>query len=97
MTPMATVSPISELHTRAGAAVTHYGAPDALGTGVRVVEAIHPVEIEYAALRTRAVLLDRPDRAVVRVSGADTIEFLNRMLTQELAPRQPGGGSIAAR
>ena len=92
MTPMATVSPISDLHTRAGAAVTHYGAPDALGTGVRVVEAIHPVEIEYAALRTRAVLLDRPDRAVVRVSGADTIEFLNRMLTQELAPRQPGGG-----
>ena len=78
---MSTPTPLLSLHRRSDALMGLYGpAPG----GVAVVEAIDPIEVEYAALRTRATLLDRPERAVVEVRGKDAIEYLNRMLTQEL-------------
>lgn len=52
--------------------------------------AFGPIELEYAALRTDCVLIDRPDRAVVEVGGSDAIEFLGRMLTQDVAALKPG-------
>jgi len=48
------------------------------------------VELEYAAIRRGAGVLDLPHRATLRVTGTDRRAFLNRMLTQELAPLEPG-------
>lgn len=69
------------LHRTADALIGLYGPQN---NPIEVVEAIDPIEVEYAALRTHAALLDRPERAIVEVRGADAIEFLSRMLTQEL-------------
>lgn len=54
------------------------------GTVVGVVQTYAELELEYAALRKSAVLMDSPQRATLAVTGSDRIEFLNRMLTQEL-------------
>lgn len=83
---MATRSPILPLHRAANALLGVYGPPE---RGVELVEAIEPVEIEYAALRRHAAILDRPERAIVEVTGSDAIGFLNRMLTQELNSLAP--------
>jgi folate-binding protein YgfZ len=42
------------------------------------------VEPEYAAIRRGAALFDSAHRGVIRVTGKDRVEFLDRMLTQEL-------------
>ncbi|MDX2133067.1 MAG: hypothetical protein SFY69_13555 [Planctomycetota bacterium] len=65
----------------APALVLRYGGDD----GADVAAAWDAVEIEYAWLRKHAVVLDCPQRGVVEVRGGDRLEFLNRMLTQELA------------
>jgi folate-binding protein YgfZ len=78
---MASVSPILPLHQQAQALLVTYGPPEA---GVQVVATYGELELEYAALRKRCVLLDWPQRAVIEVTGADRLEFLNRMITQEL-------------
>ncbi len=49
-----------------------------------LVEAFDPVPIEYASIRTHAAAFDQPHRATLAVSGPDRMEFLNRMVTQEL-------------
>jgi folate-binding protein YgfZ len=58
-----------------------YGPPE---TGVQVVATYGELELEYAAIRKHAALFDLPQRAVLEVTGADRIDFLNRMITQEL-------------
>lgn len=58
-----------------------YGPPEA---GVTVVQTYGYVEIEYAAIRKGAALFDWPLRGTVEVTGPDRVEFLNRMVTQEL-------------
>ncbi len=60
-----------------------YGSAES-GPAARVVETFGEIEGEYAALRKGCVLLDMPQRGTVRVTGADRVEFLNRMVTQEL-------------
>lgn len=91
-----------EMHERAAALVSPFSlergggeeaSPDAAGhEPVMVVEAIEPVEIEYAALRRSgsAVVLDRPERGAIEVRGSDRLDFLNRMLTQELRAFEVG-------
>lgn len=74
------------------ALVLRWGAEGA--AGVDVVGAYEGVEVEYAWLRTRGVLVDWPQRAVVEVRGPDRFDFLQRMLTQDLRPKageEPGG------
>jgi folate-binding protein YgfZ len=78
---MASMSPILPLHQQAQALLVMYGPPEA---GVQVVATYGELELEYAALRKHCVLLDLPQRAVIEVTGADRLEFLNRMITQEL-------------
>ncbi|MEM9066340.1 MAG: aminomethyltransferase family protein [Planctomycetota bacterium] len=73
-----------EDHRARGAEFLPYGPPDAEGRQVEVPEAFNAVELEYAAIRKSAALLDEPHRGVVEVRGADRIEFLNNMITQEL-------------
>ena len=48
------------------------------------------IETEYAAIRRGAGLLDCPHRATLRITGDDRIEFLNRMVTQDLKDLAPG-------
>jgi len=57
---------------------------------VEIVATFGPVEAEYAAIRRGAGILDRPQRGVIRVRGADRREFLNRLLTQDLKDVVPG-------
>lgn len=58
-----------------------YGPPEA---DVQLIETFGELGAEYAALRKACILLDQPNRGVIEVTGADRLEFLNRMLTQEL-------------
>src|SRR5262245_16249908 len=51
---------------------------------VQVVATYGELELEYAAIRKHAALLDLPHRAVIEVTGPDRLDFLNRMITQEL-------------
>lgn len=68
------------------------GASEPMAAPVMVVEAIEPVEIEYAAIRRGggAAVLDRPERGMIEVRGSDRLDFLNRMLTQELRAFESG-------
>ncbi|MBL9000138.1 MAG: aminomethyltransferase family protein [Phycisphaerae bacterium] len=86
---MARQSPIRRLHQVAEASVLTYGPPDHPSGAVEVVETFGELELEYAALRKHCVLLDQPHRAVVEVAGKDRIDFLNRMVTQELKGLPP--------
>ncbi|MEX2217923.1 MAG: glycine cleavage T C-terminal barrel domain-containing protein [Phycisphaerales bacterium] len=83
---MARVSPLRTLHQQAEASLALYGPPEA---GVRLVETFGELELEYAALRKSCVLLDQPHRGVLGVTGRDRLEFLNRMVTQELKGLEP--------
>jgi tRNA-modifying protein YgfZ len=83
---MPRVSPLRKLHQQAEASLALYGPPEA---DVQVVETFGELELEYAALRKACILLDQPYRAVVEVAGADRLDFLNRMLTQELKGFEP--------
>lgn len=84
---MAHPSPFASTWTELGVPLAPYG-PN--GTDVALPEAFGPLALEYAAIRKRAVLIDRPDRSVLIVSGDDRIGFLNNMLTQELAKLAQG-------
>jgi folate-binding protein YgfZ len=57
-----------------------------------VVAALGPVEVEYAALRRGAGLMDCPHRGTLMVRGAERGGFLNRMLTADL--RQFPSGAV---
>lgn len=87
---MAHPSPLRQHHLDADASLLPYGPPD---TDIELPETFDALELEYAALRKRCVLIDRPDRGVIEVTGAERIDFLNNMLTQELKPE---GQPIAA-
>ncbi|TVQ31365.1 MAG: tRNA-modifying protein YgfZ [Phycisphaeraceae bacterium] len=79
-------SPLRKLHQQAEASFRLHppDAPEGDGEGVEVVDSYGDAEAEYASLHAGCILMDRPDRGVIRVAGADRHDFLNRMLTQEL-------------
>ncbi|MBY0114382.1 MAG: hypothetical protein K2Y21_16340 [Phycisphaerales bacterium] len=102
-------SPINPLHEQAQAMVLAYGpdaaasTADAPTTGltpsapIAVVGTYGELELEYAALRKGCLLLDLPHRSVLEVTGSERLEFLNRMVTQELKPGKqwlPPGRSV---
>jgi folate-binding protein YgfZ len=68
-----------------GAAVGESAQP----AGAAVVETFGEIEGEYAALRKGCVVLDLPQRGAVRITGAERVDFLNRMVTQELKGLKP--------
>jgi folate-binding protein YgfZ len=74
-------SPLELLHDRARASFLTWGPPEA---GVRVPAGYAELELEYAAIRKSAALMDEPQRGTLTITGADRLEFLNRMVTQEL-------------
>lgn len=95
-------SPINPLHEQAQAMVLGYGPESgtpALGgiEPIAVVGTYGELELEYAALRKGCLLLDLPHRSVLEVTGSERLEFLNRMVTQELKPAKqwlPVGRSV---
>lgn len=63
------------------------------GTGAAPLEILAGfglLELEYAAFRRGAAVLDESRRATLEVRGADRVDFLNRMVTQELKGLAPG-------
>jgi folate-binding protein YgfZ len=80
------VSPLRNLHQQAEASLVTYGDAAA---DVRLVETFGELELEYAALRKHSILVDQPHRAVIEASGSDRLDFLNRMVTQELKGLSP--------
>jgi folate-binding protein YgfZ len=78
---MPRTSPLLSAHDAAGAVLAPYG-PE--GDGIPVVQVYSGIDREYAAIRKSAAIFDLPQRAVLAVSGADRLSFLNRMVTQEL-------------
>jgi tRNA-modifying protein YgfZ len=75
------VSPLRSLQRDADALLVMYGPHEA---DVQLVATFGEFELEYAAIRKACVLIDRPDRALIEVRGSDRLDFLNRMVTQEL-------------
>lgn len=69
-----------------------YGPPD---QSTEIVATWGLVEAEYAAIRRGAGLMDRPERGVIRVTGADRVDFLHRMLTQDLRGLAAGPAETA--
>jgi folate-binding protein YgfZ len=77
-------TPLFELHAQGDALLSSYGNSPSGDPVAALVEAFDPVEIEYASIRSHAAIFDQPHRATLAVTGPDRLEFLNRMVTQEL-------------
>ncbi|MBL9141633.1 MAG: aminomethyltransferase family protein [Phycisphaerae bacterium] len=67
-----------------------YGEDAPTAPAPEIVATYGLLELEYAAFRRGAAVMDRPDRATIRVTGAQRVEFLNRMVTQELKGMSAG-------
>ena len=80
---MSNPSPLRTLHEQAEAAFLPYG------DGVQLVDQFASVEIEYAAIRKSAALLDCPHRGLLRITGGDRLDFLHRLLSNDCANLQP--------
>jgi folate-binding protein YgfZ len=48
----------------------------------------------YRALRTGAAVLPKPDAGVLRLVGADRVDFLQRMTTNNILALKPGGSCV---
>jgi folate-binding protein YgfZ len=81
---MASDSPLGNLHQLQNATFLTIGTDGAQKNPLEIVAVHDAIELEYTALRRRAGLMDRPDRAILRVTGDDRLSFCNNMLTQEL-------------
>lgn len=87
---MASPSPILALMEAADPTMRAYGdAPEGFAEPVMVAEQFVELELEYAAIRKHAALIDQPQRGLLVVTGADRLEFLGRMITQEMKGLEP--------
>lgn len=69
-----------------------FGPADASGAPTcEVVAQYAEVELEYAAIRSGVALVDCPERATLVVTGKDRIDFVNRLVTQDIARLADGG------
>jgi len=68
-----------------------FGPADATGAPTcEVVAQYAEVELEYAAIRSNVALVDCPQRASLVVTGKDRVDFVNRLVTQEIAKLPEG-------
>ena len=71
-----------------------FGPADESGAPTcEVVAAYAEVELEYAAIRNGCALVDGCERGSLVVRGKDRVDFVNRLVTQEL--KRLGEGSVA--
>ena len=69
-----------------------FGPADASGAPTcEVVAQYAEVELEYAAIRSGVALVDCPERAALVVTGKDRVDFVNRLVTQDIAKLAEGG------
>jgi len=62
-----------------------FGPADDTGAPTcEIVAAYAEVELEYAAIRSGVALVDTPQRGTLVVRGGDRIDFVNRLVTQEI-------------
>lgn len=66
----------------------NYGPAD-MSPACDVVAALGPIELEYGSLRKHCALLDQPTRGVLRLTGPERLDFLNRMITQDMKGLAP--------
>jgi tRNA-modifying protein YgfZ len=85
---MTRTTPLLRYHQGAEALLVPYGPAEA-SEPVHVVATFGELDLEYAAIRKSCVLIDAPYRGVIEVRGDERIEFLNRMVTQELRAIEP--------
>jgi folate-binding protein YgfZ len=74
--------------------VTSRGAPGLVKTE-RAAQGGRVPHSEYEALRTRAGVFALDDRVLVRATGADRVNFLQGMLTNDVATLRSGDGCAA--
>lgn len=86
---MAYASPLRNLQEQAEAEFLRYGHGDD-ETSVDLVATYGEVEAEYASIRKACGLMELPHRGFVHVTGTERADFLNRLLTNELASTAPG-------
>jgi tRNA-modifying protein YgfZ len=71
-----------------------FGPADETGAPTcEVVAAFAEVELEYAAIRSGCVLIDSCERGTLVVRGKDRVDFVNRLVTQEV--KKLAEGSVA--
>ncbi len=78
-------SPLRDRLLDLGAMLDQYGEG-----GPDLCQALAPIELEYAAIRAGCAAFDDANRTFIEVRGTDRLEFLNRMLTQELKGIEAG-------
>lgn len=61
------------------------------GEACRIVACFGAMEPEYAAIRRGAAIIDSCQHGTIRITGAQRLDFLQRMLTQDLRPLRGGG------
>ena len=79
---MTNISPLLESFASSGASLLPYGPPEA---GIDLVGSFGELDFEYAALRKACVIIDRPDRGTIEITGDDAVTFLQSMLTQDIS------------
>ncbi len=84
---MSTPSPLESQHRDAAALFLPYGPAE---SAISLVATFGEPELEYAAIRKTAGLMDMPQRGVLRVTGGDRLAFLGSMLSQEITSAQAG-------
>ncbi|UCD76776.1 MAG: aminomethyltransferase family protein [Phycisphaerales bacterium] len=62
-------------------------------TATHLVATFGEVEAEYAAVRRATGILDSPHRGLLQVTGSDRIDFLDRMLTQDVGNMAAGSAA----
>jgi folate-binding protein YgfZ len=83
------INPLQQVHERAEADFFPYGAE------LRIVESYGEIELEYAAIRKGAALMDAPHRGVVILTGKDRLAFLHNKLTNDTKSLAAGTGCYA--
>ena len=87
--PPAESSPLHDAHVAAGAVFSDRG-------GRTVVASYGDPAGEYSAMLESSGLVDLAERGVLEASGPKRLEFLQGMLSHDVAGRQPGQGCRAA-
>lgn len=81
---MANPSPLNQRHEADDAVFTSFGDSTPL------VAEFEAHEIEYAALRKAAAVMDCPHRGLVQLTGDDRVDFLQRMVSGDVVGLEAG-------
>lgn len=88
---MQTDNPLRPFHDQSEATFLNYG-PGGEGGAIEVVEMYQEYEAEYAAIRKGVGIFDMPQRGLIELRNSDRLDFLHRMVTQNLNRLKPGEG-----